>query len=56
MFRLPDEKHLLSVTEKLANELEEQSKQLDDLRENVWSVSVFLLSSNLYINYFIAGQ
>jgi len=33
--RIPDEKQLMSVTEKLANELEEQSKQLDELRENV---------------------
>ena len=33
--RIPDEKQLISVTEKLASELEEQSKQLDELRENV---------------------
>jgi len=33
--RIPDEKQLMCVTEKLANELEEQSKQLDELRENV---------------------
>jgi len=33
--RIPDEKQLMSVTEKLANELKEQSKQLDELRENV---------------------
>lgn len=32
--KIPDEKQLMSVTEKLANELEEQSKQLDELREN----------------------
>ena len=34
--RIPDEKQLISVTEKLAQELEEQSKQLDELRETVW--------------------
>lgn len=33
--RIPDEKQLISVTEKLAQELEEQSKQLDELRETV---------------------
>lgn len=32
--KIPEEKHLISVTEKLANELEEQSKQLDELRAN----------------------
>jgi len=32
--KIPDEKQLTSVTEKLASELEEQSKQLDELREN----------------------
>lgn len=43
--RIPDEKQLISVTEKLACELEEQSKQLDELRESVCQVlcTVFLL-------------
>ena len=42
--RIPDEKQLISVTEKLACELEEQSKQLDELRESVCQVlcTVFL--------------
>lgn len=42
--RIPDEKQLISVTEKLASELEEQSKQLDELRESVCQVlcTVFL--------------
>ena len=42
--RIPDEKQLISVTEKLAYELEEQSKQLDELRESVCQVlcTVFL--------------
>lgn len=43
--RIPDEKQLMSVTEKLASELEEQSKQLDELRENVPYTSVLLASS-----------
>ena len=43
--RIPDEKQLISVTEQLACELEEQSKQLDELRESVCQVlcTVFLL-------------
>lgn len=43
--RIPDEKQLISVTEKLACELEEQSKQLDELRESVCQVlcTLFLL-------------
>nr|XP_058964913.1 HAUS augmin-like complex subunit 7 [Pocillopora verrucosa] len=32
--KIPDERQLISVTEKLACELEEQSKQLDELRES----------------------
>ncbi|XP_022790741.1 HAUS augmin-like complex subunit 7 isoform X2 [Stylophora pistillata] len=32
--KIPDEKQLMSVTEKLLSELEEQSKQLDELRES----------------------
>ena len=40
--RIPDEKQLISVTEKLAQELEEQSKQLDELRETVRLYLLFL--------------
>ncbi|KAM7426907.1 HAUS augmin-like complex subunit 7 [Porites harrisoni] len=32
--RIPDEKQLISVTEKLTSELEEQSKKLEELREH----------------------
>ena len=36
----------MSVTEKLANELEEQSKQLDELRENVRQTVHFIVIFN----------
>ena len=39
----------MSVTEKLASELEEQNKQLDELRENVrcsWLILSDIISNN----------
>ncbi|XP_044173929.1 HAUS augmin-like complex subunit 7 [Acropora millepora] len=59
--KIPDEKQLISVTEKLAQELEEQSKQLDELREtaplsNADAITVEKVSKTLSLSLTTMAQ